>query len=87
MPFFLAHIVLQQNASVTLDLPTTRLENAAPVLIKALGEPIVIATPLLNDTLTISVKDVTRAVFMKKVAEVTNATWSKKENFLLLSQI
>ena len=86
MPLFLAPVLLHQNASVTLDLPTTRLENAAPVLTKALGEPIVIATPLLNDTLTISVKDVTRAVFMKKIAEVTNATWSKKENFLLLEQ-
>ena len=86
MPFFLAPVVLLQNPSVTLELPTTRLENAAPILTKALNEPIVIATPLLNDTLTISVKDVPRAILMKNIAETINATWSKKENFLLLEQ-
>lgn len=86
MPFFLAPVLLLQNPSVTLDMPTTRLENAAPILSKALQEPIVIATPLLNDTLTISVQSVPRAMLMKQIAATVNATWSRKENFLLLEQ-
>ncbi len=86
MPFLLAPVVLPQSQLVSFEVPTTRLENLAPILSKVLGEPIVIGTPLLNDTITISVKDVTKAELMKKIAQVANATWSKKENFLLFEQ-
>lgn len=86
MPFLLAPVVLPQSQLISFEVPSTRLEILAPMLSKAIGEPVVIGTPLLNDTMTISVKDVTRAEFMKKIAQVANATWSKKEKFLLFEQ-
>ncbi|MEI7576795.1 MAG: hypothetical protein WCK51_07875 [Armatimonadota bacterium] len=86
MPFLLAPFVLPQSQLISFEVPATRLENLAPLLSKAIGEPIVIGTPLLNDTLTISVRDVTKAELMKKIAQVANATWSKKESFLLFEQ-
>ena len=86
MPFLLAPVVLPQSQLISFEVPSTRLENLAPMLSKVLGEPIVIGTPLLNDTITISVKDVTKAELMKMIAQVANATWSKKESFLLFEQ-
>ena len=86
MPLFLAPVVSKQAPLITLEVPTSRLEKISSTLSKALGEPVVIATPLLNDTVTISVKDVTKGEFMKKLATAANASWVRKENFLLFEQ-
>ena len=86
MPLLFVQPLLQQPPLVTLEQKTIRLENFAPILSKALGEPIVIATPLLNDTITISVKDISKSDLMRRLATLANATWSQKERFLLFEQ-
>ena len=86
MPLFLATAVPSQSQLVSFESPTARLEILAPALSRTLGEPVVIGTPLLNDTITISVKNVTKAELMKKIAIAANASWVRKEKFLLFEQ-
>ncbi len=86
MPIFLAPAFHLQADLITLDLPTSRLESVSQTLSKVLREPIVIATPLLNDTVTISVKNITKTELMQKLASTANASWVRKEKYLLFEQ-
>ena len=79
-PFIYGAIVYSlQVPNVTLELRGVRMENAAPILAKALGmSSLEIGPSLKNDVILVRTKDVAPEVLKANLAKVLNGTWEHR---------
>lgn len=82
----IAFAITAAQSNVTIEIPLMRMYNAAPILSKAFGQKVEIATPLLNDTICARISNVPPKEAMEKIAETMNVTWEQKPGYLMLVQ-